>query len=134
MAITQTQSPQQSQQTLPDEPISTEREVLAECDDFLVELSWSIDPQTGFRLPFMHLLMERKPSVVKELKELMPRLARDLYHIVDGQMPHPYFVLASATDDTDAIARLAHHFGYKYLMDAECTDGKRRKLYIYYLE
>jgi hypothetical protein len=99
------------------------REVLADCEDYLVEWHWS-EVVGQCRVPFMHLSVASptSPRVMRELKELWGRLQWDL----------PPIMFAAATVDDDRITRLARWFGFQYLSTAPCSDGKERRIFVHY--
>ena len=104
-------------------PIDHPREVLADCEDYLVEWNW-FELSTGDKLPFMHISMASptSPRIMRELRELWGRLQWDL----------PPVMFAAATHDARRISRLARWFNFSYLTDAPCSDGKVRRIFVHY--
>ena len=88
----------------------TDRIILDERRDFLVELSWfALDD--GALVPFIHLAVYRwSAGVLRDLISLWGRLRTTL----------PEIIFAQGTIDDNKLAKLVSKFGFEY--HADCND------------
>lgn len=77
----------------------------------------------GIEMTFFHLdVYYMSPSVLKS----MLRAWREYRHT----LPQRLFTMGD--QDTDALDRLRERFGFRYLNDIPCTDGRIRRLYVHF--
>jgi len=100
----------------------SERIILDERRDFLVELSWfALDD--GALVPFIHLQVTNwSARVLRDLISLWGRLRPTL----------PEIIFAQGTIDDNKLAKLVSKFGFQYHADCPCDDGISRRLFVNY--
>jgi len=100
----------------------TDRVVLDERRDFLVELSWfKLDDRA--LVPFIHLQVTYwSANVLRELLATWGRLLPDL----------PPIIFAQGTHDDEKLAKLVRKFGFEYHCDCPCDDGLNRRIFVFY--
>ena len=100
----------------------TDRIILDERRDFLVELSWfALDD--GALVPFIHLQVTNwSARVLRDLISLWGRLRPTL----------PPIVFAQGTTDDAKLAKLVVKFGFVFHADCLCDDGLNRRLFVNY--
>lgn len=79
----------------------------------------------GKFMPFFHFEVYEPWSLwlFRNLKKKFANWSSDW-----GQWP----LFTMADEDSDALDRLREHFGFQYLKEIPCSDGKVRRLYVHY--
>jgi hypothetical protein len=99
------------------------REVIVDTTDYIGSIHQE-EFEDGTKMVFVHMdIFYWAPSVLKHMIKTWPIFREGLKDI-------PLFCMAD--DDNEKWERYISRFGFQYLSDIPCSDGKIRRLFVNY--